>query len=974
VELDLLGVLRGLVGERYRIERELGGGGMSRLFLAVEEPLARRVVIKVLPPDLACRASIARFEREVALSVRLQHPHILPLLTAGGREDVRYHITPYLSSETLGACLRREGTLPPPEAVRLLRELADAVAYAHGHGVVHRDIKPENILLSGGHAVLADFGIARALAADGAPSLTASDVRPGTAAYMPPEPDPDERGDVYALAVVGWEMVTGSRPASGAAYRSDEEAAREVGAIAAMPPELRAVLARGLAGDPAQRYRTAAEFRDALAAASLDAPREERDGRRRRPFGVVETAVGAALVVVAAAVVTVVAIVRGRPPVASTRWDDNLVAIAPFQTMGPDLQVWTEGLMDVVGANLDGAGPLRTVPTTTSVAAWVGRPDLVSVRRLSGRTRARFVIYGTLVAVEDSLRLRAVVYDAEADGGIAEVDLLGGSRNVDRLADSLTIAALQAIAQRRPVNAVRLRQASLGTRSFAAYKAYLEGEQHYRANRLDSAQRYYEQAIRKDSAFALPYLRMRSLRRTIAEDDTLSVWFAMRAAELNRGLAPRDSMIVLADSLNAAMRTFAGATPRWLALARRRLELLQRLTTMYSDDPEAWYELGEARFHLGEAFGVDAPTTLATFERAVALDAAFRPAYIHAIELALSANDAPKARALVEAARRAGSSDAAIALVGRALDGASAREVERAADTLPPVSLARAAYMMRRWPDSTDWAPRLFLRTRGSAHAGGAWLTDSVGLRQYAVGAWLYRGQVRRAYATADTALLAVTGIYRQQIALLGGMPPGAAGETFRRWRDGDDVRWATAALPWYARQGDTASLTVIRQTCVAHSRRTPPSTVSNRDGSGLAARRADQAVWLGAYCASVASAYLALVASDTARALGAFAAAPDSLCGWWCAFDRVAHAQLLAARSRLTDAAAVLDRRPPPAEPFGPTDMLWHMERARVAERLADAPRAAAHYRLVAATWRNADPALLVVAREAEARLSRLR
>src|SRR5438552_2496304 len=205
--------LQDALGASYRIETEIEGGGMSRLFLATQLDLNRKVVVKVLPPDLTSETSVARFKREIEITVKLQHPNILPILTAGAFEGILYYISLYIPGESLRARLKREGKLPLADVVRVLREAGDALAYAHGQGVVHRDVKPGNILLSEGHAVLADFGIARALSMSGSdPSLTAGGVRPGTPAYMPPELESDERADVYGLGVVGYETLTGTLP------------------------------------------------------------------------------------------------------------------------------------------------------------------------------------------------------------------------------------------------------------------------------------------------------------------------------------------------------------------------------------------------------------------------------------------------------------------------------------------------------------------------------------------------------------------------------------------------------------------------------------------------------------------------------------------------------------------------------------------------------------------------------------------
>jgi len=161
---DLQARLQAALGDAYQVERELGGGGMSRVFLATEASLHRAVVIKLLPPEFTSEVSEARFKQEIELAAHLQHPNILPVLSAGAKGDLLFYVMPFVSGESLRHRLTREGKLPVADAVRIMHEMADALAYAHAEGVIHRDVKPENILLQGGHAVLTDFGVARALA------------------------------------------------------------------------------------------------------------------------------------------------------------------------------------------------------------------------------------------------------------------------------------------------------------------------------------------------------------------------------------------------------------------------------------------------------------------------------------------------------------------------------------------------------------------------------------------------------------------------------------------------------------------------------------------------------------------------------------------------------------------------------------------------------------------------------------------
>lgn len=261
--------LQAAAGDTYRIVRELGGGGMSRVFLAEETRLGRQVVIKVLPPEMSAGVNIDRFEREIQLAARLQHPHIVPLLTAGSEGDLLYYVMPFIEGESLRAKLAREGELPVADAVRVLKEVLDALQYAHSHQVVHRDIKPDNVLLSGHHAVVADFGVAKAVSAstDG-DHLTSLGVALGTPAYMAPEqaaadPHVDHRADIYAVGAMAYEMLTGRPPFTGTnaqqvlvAHMTNQPDPVTTHR-ATVPPALNEVIMRCLEKKPADRFQRA---------------------------------------------------------------------------------------------------------------------------------------------------------------------------------------------------------------------------------------------------------------------------------------------------------------------------------------------------------------------------------------------------------------------------------------------------------------------------------------------------------------------------------------------------------------------------------------------------------------------------------------------------------------------------------------------------------------------------------------------
>ena len=212
--------LSAALADRYRIEREIGAGGMATVFLAEDLKHKRRVALKVLKPELAAVLGAERFVQEITTTAALQHPHILPLFDSGTADGFLYYVMPFIDGETLRDKLNRETQLGVDEAVRIAREVADALDYAHRHGVIHRDIKPENILLQGGHAVVADFGIALAVQSAGGQRMTQTGLSLGTPQYMSPEQAMgertiDARSDVYALGAVTYEMLVGEAPFTG---------------------------------------------------------------------------------------------------------------------------------------------------------------------------------------------------------------------------------------------------------------------------------------------------------------------------------------------------------------------------------------------------------------------------------------------------------------------------------------------------------------------------------------------------------------------------------------------------------------------------------------------------------------------------------------------------------------------------------------------------------------------------------------
>ncbi len=306
---DAAGRLAAALADRYRIEREIGAGGMATVYLAHDLRHERDVAIKVLHPDLGAALGSERFLSEIRTTARLQHPHILPLLDSGDADGLLYYVMPLVTGETLRTRLERERQLPIDDAILIAREVADALGYAHGLGVIHRDIKPENILLQGGHALVADFGIALAVQTAAGQRMTQTGLSLGTPQYMSPEQAMGERGidarsDVYALGAVTYEMLVGEPPFTGPTVqaivaRLITEEPRGISAQRkAVPEHVEAAVMHALEKLPADRFATASGFGAALADGSLTRTRttvmRSAPKTSRRPGALALLAVGAA--------------------------------------------------------------------------------------------------------------------------------------------------------------------------------------------------------------------------------------------------------------------------------------------------------------------------------------------------------------------------------------------------------------------------------------------------------------------------------------------------------------------------------------------------------------------------------------------------------------------------------------------------------------------------------------------------------
>jgi eukaryotic-like serine/threonine-protein kinase len=428
--MELLDQLQQALGGAYTVERELGGGGMSRVFLADETALGRKVVVKVLPTEMSGQVSMDRFKREIRLAASLQQANIVPIISAGDAGGMAYYTMPFVRGESLRARLTAHGALPIAECVAIFRDLAKALAYAHGEGIVHRDIKPDNVLLSGGTAVVTDFGIAKAVAAahaqPGAATLTQLGMTLGTPAYMAPEQafgddTVDHRADLYALGVVAYELLAGSPPFAGRTAQAQlaahaiEQPAPILERRPDAPQGLATLVMRCLEKDPARRPQSAREVLDALESVST-------------PGAGVASRTGAA------------------PAPAPA------IAVLPFANMSadPENEYFSDGITEELINVLTKIDGLRVVSRTSAFAFKGKREDIRSIGRqlgvshvLEGSVRkaaSRIRLTAQLIAVDSGYHLWSDTYDRQLEdvfavqdelsraiAGALKVQLLGGT-------------------------------------------------------------------------------------------------------------------------------------------------------------------------------------------------------------------------------------------------------------------------------------------------------------------------------------------------------------------------------------------------------------------------------------------------------------------------------------------------------------------------------------------------------------------
>jgi serine/threonine protein kinase/tetratricopeptide (TPR) repeat protein len=544
---DALDLIRAALQGRYQVERLLGMGGMASVYQARDERHHRSVAVKVLHADLIRALGVERFGREIEIAAQLSHPHILPLLDSGtlalgpSGPVCPFYVMPLVEGESLRDLLARQGRIPLEEALRITREVADALDYAHRHGVIHRDIKPENILLSDGHAVVADFGLGRAMGEATPSAITHSGQSLGTPQYMSPEQitgekNIDGRTDTYALGCVLFEMLAGMAPGGGTtiqsllARRLTEPPPRVREVNPAVPESVEAALTRALATERDARFATAGDFGRALGLPTP--PPGSVPTRRARVLG--RVLAGAA--VLALVVLTVSQIL---PAPSSARIAS--LALAPLSDETADSASYLgEGIHEAVADLLRRLPQLRVI-APSFVAQLLRQSPTMDPLELGNRLNVEALLTWRLRRSNDSIHLRAELVRLPSG------QLLWGAAYQRPLQDVL---ALQGEIARAITDSLRLELsgaeratfAARPTTSAAAYDAYLRGRHFYtRATpagtrgaleMVDSVLHYGRQALAMDSGFAGAWALLSNYHRVKAVRDSRAVF----AAEVDSSL------------------------------------------------------------------------------------------------------------------------------------------------------------------------------------------------------------------------------------------------------------------------------------------------------------------------------------------------------------------------------------------------------------------------------------------------------
>jgi serine/threonine-protein kinase len=570
--MELRDQLQQTLGSAYSLERELTGGGMSRVFVAEDTALGRKVVVKVLPPETAAQVSIARFKREIALAARLQHPHIVPLLSAGESEGLPYFTMPFVEGESLRVRIAKGGELPIAEGLRILREVASALDYAHEQGIVHRDIKPDNVLLSRGSAMVTDFGVAKALSESSNAEqgkVTSLGVALGTPAYMSPEqataaPNIDARADIYALGVLAYELFAGRPPFAGRSPQATlaaqvTEAPEQIAKLrTSLPPGLSSLIMRCLEKTPADRPQSAADVVHALDAITTPSGgTQPTSAVSAFPSVTVPTPTRPRSVAIAAAASAAVLLIIGfgywtthrngesGSPAAVANGEKH-IAVMPFEAASRDSvnDAFADGMTDELTAALGKVPGLRLASRS---AVYAYHDSTVDPKRVGARLGVEALLTGTvrrsgnrmkvtaqLINVGDGLSTWSDSYERDAKDFFAVEDSI-----------SLAIVSQLKLTLGAGVHSVVV----AGTQNTEAHDLYLQGMFYWRKLTepdLRKSLTLFERATMKDPKYAAPWAGVAYAWIDLADD-----WLAPRDAEPKALAAVRMALVLDSTSADA---------------------------------------------------------------------------------------------------------------------------------------------------------------------------------------------------------------------------------------------------------------------------------------------------------------------------------------------------------------------------------------------------------------------------------------
>jgi tetratricopeptide (TPR) repeat protein len=631
--------LRVALRDRYRIEREVGQGGMAVVFLAHDLKHDRDVALKVMRPGLAASVGAARFLHEIKLAAKLTHQNILALYDSGDADGFLYYVMPYVDGESLRQKLNRERQLPIDEALRLTREIAEGLEYAHEQRVIHRDIKPENILLSRGHALIADFGIAKAAAQPGTAHLTSTGTSVGTPLYMSPEqaagdPDIDHRSDLYSLGCMLYEMLAGEPPFTGPtaqailAKRLSDPVPRVSVLRSSVSAPVEEALTKALAVTPADRFATARDMVDALArpgASDLTPGKPRRRILARRVIGLVALAVAVGL-----------GLAVGVPVLWSSGIDfaeRDWIVLTDVENQTGD-PVFGATLSSALLVGLQQSRYVNVLPRTrvSEVLTRMERPDTVPVDEVTGRevalrANARLVVVPAIGRIDSTYLLTTRIVDP----GTGQ-DLLARSRRVEGRGQVLE--ALDGLVRqlRRDLGESRRALAQDGvpldlatTPSLEALRAWTEGNQLWNHRRLDDAAERWAYALSLDSNFAMAHKTLGGYFAWLSNRDSSEYHFAKALARLDRVTEGERFLI---ESAAAASRQ------DWSTSIRA----LETFVERYPDNLSQRYNLGSTYWRANR---VD--DAIRTLSEVVAIDSTHVGAYINMASAYAEKGDAANA-------------------------------------------------------------------------------------------------------------------------------------------------------------------------------------------------------------------------------------------------------------------------------------------------------------------------------------------